>query len=120
MPHGAAAVHSLLAMLPRLLCSQANYKGKGKCTSTNRLRDNTNNSRTKSASLLAGIDTDDHRVSHRSIFAGYKGKIARANANGTFDVAYDDGDSERRVSKRNVRALGGVKKKAKKKKVSCL
>ena len=51
---------------------------------------------------------------------GYKGKIARANADGTFDVAYDDGDSERRVSKRNVRALGGAKKKAKKKKASCL
>ncbi len=47
---------------------------------------------------------------------GYKGKIARANADGTFDVAYDDGDSERRVSKRNVRALGGAKKKKVKKK----
>ena len=52
----------------------------------------------------------------------FKGKISRANADGTYDVAYDDGDRERRVSKRNIRALGKKKKKkagsAKKKKSS--
>ena len=28
----------------------------------------------------------------------YKGKIARVNSDGSFDVTYDDGDSERHVS----------------------
>ena len=35
------------------------------------------------------------------------GKVSRVNSDGTFDIAYDDGDRERRVSERNVRAQGG-------------
>ena len=48
----------------------------------------------------------------------YKGKIDRVNSNGTFDIKYDDGDSERRVDKSRVRALKKSKKKKKKKKGS--
>ena len=35
----------------------------------------------------------------------YKGKVARVNTDGTYDITYDDGDSERRVRKSFVRAL---------------
>ena len=38
----------------------------------------------------------------------YKGKIARVNANGTFDVTYDDGDSERGIRASMIRAVGGA------------
>lgn len=37
----------------------------------------------------------------------YKGKIARVNSNGTFDISYDDGDSERGVRRHLIRPLGG-------------
>lgn len=35
----------------------------------------------------------------------YKGKIMRVNINGTYDIAYDDGDRERGVSAEDVRSL---------------
>ena len=37
----------------------------------------------------------------------YPGKIASANSNGTFDIEYDDGDSERGVTENRVRRSGG-------------
>jgi hypothetical protein len=36
----------------------------------------------------------------------YPGKIGREHADGTFDIAYDDGESESRVSKENIRIVG--------------
>ena len=45
----------------------------------------------------------------------YKGKIKRVNGNGTYDLLYDDGDTERGVKANNVRLVGGAKKKKKKK-----
>jgi hypothetical protein len=36
----------------------------------------------------------------------YPGKISRERADGTFDIAYDDGESESRVSKENIRIVG--------------
>ena len=46
-----------------------------------------------------------------SIHAGrskyYKGKISRVRADGTFDVAYDDGEAETRVEERLIRSLDG-------------
>ena len=37
----------------------------------------------------------------------YKGKISRVRADGTFDVAYDDGEAETRVEERLIRSLDG-------------
>ena len=37
----------------------------------------------------------------------YKGRISRVVDQFTFDVTYDDGDSERRVSKRNIKLING-------------
>ena len=37
----------------------------------------------------------------------YPGKISRVHADGTFDVSYDDGESETRVEARLITALGG-------------
>ena len=46
-----------------------------------------------------------------SVHAGrskyYKGKISRVRADGTFDVAYDDGEAETRVEERLIRSLDG-------------
>jgi len=42
----------------------------------------------------------------------YKGKISRVNVNGSYDISYDDGDSERGVKARDVRRLGGGNKSA--------
>ncbi|GBG28986.1 Cytidine deaminase [Hondaea fermentalgiana] len=64
------------------------------------------------------IDTEDdgggtHREGDRveARFKGgskwYKGKITRVNADGTFNIDYDDGDKERRVASSKVRKLGG-------------
>jgi hypothetical protein len=36
----------------------------------------------------------------------YAGKIRREHADGTFDIAYDDGESESRVSVDNIRIVG--------------
>ena len=33
----------------------------------------------------------------------YKGKITNARSDGTFDILYEDGDTERRVKKRLIR-----------------
>ena len=38
----------------------------------------------------------------------YKGKITRAHADGTFDILYDDGDSERRVRPSLIKPLPGA------------
>ena len=35
----------------------------------------------------------------------YKGKILRANTDGTYDIEYDDGDVERRVAKSLIREI---------------
>ena len=37
----------------------------------------------------------------------YKGKISRVRADATFDIAYDDGESETRVEERLIRSLDG-------------
>ena len=37
----------------------------------------------------------------------YKGKIARVNSDGTYDVEYDDGDMEKRVKKSFIKLVGG-------------
>ena len=37
----------------------------------------------------------------------YPGKISRARLNGTFDIAYDDGDRETGVARDLIRPLGG-------------
>ena len=52
------------------------------------------------------------RANYKSKGKWFAGKISRANSDGTFDVAYDDGDSERRVARRNVRVKGGSSKKS--------
>ena len=48
----------------------------------------------------------------------FKGKISKVRSDGTYDVLYEDGDSERRVKKGLIRALGGSSSKEKKKKKS--
>ena len=40
--------------------------------------------------------------------AYYKGKIVSANANGTYDIRYDDGDEERAVPASKIRSRGGA------------
>ena len=45
----------------------------------------------------------------------FKGKITRARSDGTFDIQYEDGDTEKRVKRELVRAVGGSEKKKKKK-----
>jgi hypothetical protein len=41
----------------------------------------------------------------------YKGKITRKRLNGTFDILYDDGESEERVAASLIRSLGrGVRR----------
>ena len=35
----------------------------------------------------------------------YAGKITRDRDNGTFDIAYDDGETESRVAEENIRAV---------------
>lgn len=37
----------------------------------------------------------------------YPGKVSSANSNGTFDIGYDDGDSERGVTASRIRRAGG-------------
>ena len=37
----------------------------------------------------------------------YKGKVTRVNSDDTYDIEYDDGDTERRVRKSLVRKIGG-------------
>ena len=37
----------------------------------------------------------------------YKGKISRVRADATFDISYDDGESETRVEARLIRSLDG-------------
>ena len=43
----------------------------------------------------------------------YKGQITRVNADGTYDLKYDDGDIDRRLRARSVRSLETKKKKSK-------
>jgi len=38
----------------------------------------------------------------------YKGEISRVNADGTFDIAYDDGERETRVTKDLIKQIGGA------------
>ena len=44
----------------------------------------------------------------------YAGKITNARSDGTFDILYEDGDTERRVKKRLIRKKKGGSKKKKK------
>merc|ERR1711871_582976 len=44
----------------------------------------------------------------------YKGKIVNARSDGTFDILYEDGDTERRVKKRLIRKKKGGSKNKKK------
>ena len=37
----------------------------------------------------------------------YPGEISRDRGDGTYDIAYDDGDREARVAKRLIRSKGG-------------
>ena len=43
----------------------------------------------------------------------FKGKVSRARSDGTFDILYEDGDTEMRVKRELVRVPGGGKKKKK-------
>merc|ERR1712167_538181 len=46
----------------------------------------------------------------------FKGKITRKRSDGTYDILYEDGDSERRVKAELIRKVGGSKSPKKKKK----
>jgi len=63
-------------------------------------------SRSRAAEGLARGDKCEARYGGKSKW--YGGKVAKCNANGTFDITYDDGDSERGVRAALVRAVGGA------------
>ena len=69
----------------------------------------------RSRSRSTSRDRDDGKLKEgmkvEARFGGrdkwYKGKITYARSDGTFDILYEDGDTERRVKKRLIRPLKG-------------
>ena len=56
--------------------------------------------------LTSSVDfTSDYLTGGRSKY--YKGKIDRDRGDGTYDIAYDDGERETRVLEEHIRPRGG-------------
>ena len=43
----------------------------------------------------------------RAVASGTKGKVTRVHYDDTFDIEFDDGDSEKRVELKRIKVLGG-------------